>query len=745
MMIHHVRILTFLLALFATSPAGAVPVKFFGQDPVPNPSNTVPAGGGSASARASFLSNLATVSNESFEGLASQSSPPAPNAPSQNYNLSFTGSLAAINAVATAAAGAIMNTNVSGVFATQGSRYLLARGSVSFNFGSTPVSAFGFYINDIETVSTVVLTLIPAGGGTPLNVPYGGVVNSGANSVPGNGQLNFIGFIDTEVAYERVTVSFPGTTTEGFGFDELVVGDVAQVTTTQETVTQAQIADEPGWRLLSAPVQGVTVNLLALQNLVQGIPAGNGVAQAQYPSAQSNFYTSYNGGDRFDYVSLASTGVQLTPGRGFWWYWYDLAIDPDNASFGGGTSESVALDNFALTALGTALTASVTESFADNTNGASGSGPNGNPTGPNGELLPADDDFYMVGNPFKDPFSVSSISVTGGTLQDAFFAWNAGNPNGTPPVDPSTVLNGPGSYEVLFATPTPGQQNYAAVWQGLMAEVTSPSAATIDFTFDIAGIDVNQTPPFHGKTASESYLSLYLDGTTESGAQVRDAAAWIRFRADAGTGWDRFDASKPMPPSAPFALIAPVGVRDGAAYQQAVRSLPMEAADVSVPVSFVSTEGGSFTLSWRGVDTFDGTRDLSLIDHLTRTAVDLASSASYAFTADASDWADRFEIRIGSAAVGTETGPAAAFVGRPWPNPAVGAAAMNIRLAESGQVYVSVFDAIGRLISRSDRGVLEAGVVHQIEIKTDALKSGVYVVRIDGGAEQTGRRLTVVR
>jgi hypothetical protein len=734
--------------LFAGSlPAGAVPVKFFGQDPQPVPAATVPVGGGSETARSAFLSNLAALSAEGFEALGSQSVLPAAGAPTQSYGLSFAGSAGTIAATAQAVTGAIVNTDINGNFATGGSNYLFARGTVSFDFGATPVSAFGFYINDVETIGAVTVTLTPAGGGTPVVLTYGGIVNSGTTStVPGDGQLAFIGFIDTETAYENVVVSFPGqSANEGFGFDDLVVGDLNQVTATQRTVTQTQIVDEPGWRLLSAPVQGVTVDALAQLNLVQGVPAGDGVAQGQYPAASSNFYTAYNGGDRYDYVPAASTGTTLVPGRGFWWYWYDLDIDPDNASFGGGTSQSVTLDGFALTALGTPLEANVTESFDDNVNTATGQGGNPNPTGPGGELLPADDDFYMIGNPFPEPFSVGAISATGGTLQDAFFAWNPGNQNGTPPNDPNPILNGPGSYEVLFGTPINGGPNYAAVWQGLMAEVTSPAGPTIDFTFDIAGVDENQAPPFYGRRAAEAFVSLHLEGSTTAGARVRDAAAWLRLRDDAGLGWDRFDASKLTPPSAPYALIAPVGERDGAPYRQAVRSLPSASVDVSVPLSFAATHGGAFRLTWTGMDSFTDGRTVELTDAVTGAVVDLATATEYAFAATATDWTDRFALRIMSGPLAGEAAPDGVFVGQPAPNPAAGAATLALRLAESADVTVAVYDALGRRVARVQTGVLAAGAVHQIGLPTAGLQPGVYVVRVEGEQLRTSRRLTVLR
>ena len=349
-------------------------------------------------------------------------------------------------------------------FPTSGDQFLKGNGELSLDFGGEPVSAWGVYITDTETTDTIVLTVRPDGQGADdsrdVRLEFRGVVNTGNTSeTPGDGAVVFVGFIDKDTQYERVALSFEGAQTEGFGFDDFTVGAVAQVTSEQVTVTSAEVFNGPGWRLLSAPVgptaddqgalvggTGVTPNGLALINLVQGVTAGDGVSQQQYPDTSPNLLTTYNGGGRFDYEledeagAAVATGTALEPGRGFWWYWYDLDINPPDGTSGGGTSESVELTGFYLSAIGDEVTQTVTRAFENNSNSASNSGlPDANPAGPGGAVLPADDDFYMVGNPFADPLDVSSISVTGGTLQQCFFAWDPGTAGTQAPDAPNST------------------------------------------------------------------------------------------------------------------------------------------------------------------------------------------------------------------------------------------------------------------------------------------------------------------
>ena len=722
--------------------ASAVPVKFFGQDPTPpdvnNPALTP--GGGAVTARADFEANYQTLSVESFEAAADGAT---------SVNLSFAGSTGAITGTITGGE-VISGTEANGRFPTAGNKFYKSPGGIDVAFNS-PISSFGFYVTDVETVSAVTLTLTPngstPGGPNDVVVRYGGVINQGtAGQSPGEQNVLFIGFADTEALYTNINIDFPGQGTDVFGFDELAVGDVDQLLAakSQVTVGTAQVSADPGWRLLSAPVEGVTPGALALQNLVQGVPAGNGNAQQQYPQATSNFYTSYEGGGRFDYTSASATGTEIEAGRGFWWYWYDVDIDPSNTEEGGGTSESVVLDNFALSVIGTEITTDVVRSFTDNTNNATGSPTNPNPSGPSGETLPADDDFYMIGNPFPDPFSVASISVTGGTLQDCFFAWNPSNAAGQAPTNPDSGFDGPGSYEILFASPASGGPDFAAPWQGLLAEVAETTeGGTVEFTMAVAGTDDTQTPPFYGRQSPETFVHLRLEGTSDSGARVRDEAAYVRLRGDATDTWDRYDGSKPLPPTASYAVIAPMGVRDGEAQPQAVLSLPNEAAVVSV--AFLANEAGSHTISWGDLAGVPDGWTATLHDTETGARMTLAPGGSYAFDSPATGWWERFELAFSQAAVAGETAPTDAVVGLVSPNPTAGRAHVTIRLAEAGEVAVALYDALGRQVADARSAALTAGADHAVALPTAGLAPGVYVVRVEGPGLTTSRRLTVLR
>ena len=467
--------------------------------------------------------------------------------------------------------------------------------------------------------------------------------------------------------------------------------------------------DGKGFRLLGAPIGGVTVTDLAGLNLVQGVPAGTDPAAfpAQYSNATPNLLITYDGDTTF--TSPDADDV-LAPGRGFFWYLFDRDISSASvpASFGTGTSTSSELTGFALSATGTPLAADVEVAFADNTD-------------------PGDDDFHMLANPFARPLAVSGISASGGTIQggDVFYAF-----------DPS----GGGSYVTL----TTGDR--LSVWQGAFAElVPSASGGAVTVTYAYASTDTGAPPPFYGRgaeTAAAPSVRFALAGALASGTPVTDRAAVVRFLDGAVAGFDAFDASKLTPPISDLALLAPTVLRDGQPQRLAVDSRsPLEAA--SVPLALRTTDAGVFALSWTA-DLPDGWT-ATLADARTGRTVDLTSATDLAFTTDAAqDWAERFTLTVTPGNLVATDGAAAAAVAlsAPRPNPATRSAALTLTLDAPQHVRASVLDALGREV----QVVLDAeasGSV-RLDVDTSALAPGVYVVRVTGASFAETRRLTVV-
>lgn len=111
--------------------------------------------------------------------------------------------------------------------------------------------------------------------------------------------------------------------------------------------------------------------------------------------------------------------------------------------------------------------------------------------------------------------------------------------------------------------------------------------------------------------------------------------------------------------------------------------------------------------------------------------------------------------RMGAWPVGCFTGGAAAWPTAPRsgirvvPNPSPGACRIFYTIGKPGAPEVSVFDAAGRMVDRTDRGWSAPGEYSFFWNGRDEsgqeLHSGVYLVRMTGGGETITGRLILLR
>jgi PEP-CTERM motif len=204
-------------ALLTSTAAMAVPTTFFGEDikSTTGPHAVRPV---STGAEASFLSVLSGVSTEDFQS-ASGAAPIA---------LTFTGSSGALGATVTS--GGEINTSTSnGRWSiNNGTNYLEADSSSFVLTFASQIAAFGFYGTDIGDFGGA-LSIELFSGATSLGLfQVGNTLGSGGST---NGSVLFFGLIDTVNTFDRIV--FRNTdTTDIFGFDNMTIGDVRQVTGT---------------------------------------------------------------------------------------------------------------------------------------------------------------------------------------------------------------------------------------------------------------------------------------------------------------------------------------------------------------------------------------------------------------------------------------------------------------------------------------------------------------------------------
>lgn len=476
-----------------------------------------------------------------------------------------------------------------------------------------------------------------------------------------------------------------------------------------DTVTQPLVFTTPGdpnsaagWRHLSPPVEGFDIDDLAALNLVQGVPAGATNPQ-QYPSFGDIVFPSV---DASGFVPPVDTDEVIASGQGFFWYLYDRTFTP-NPLPGNGTSTSLELTGFELTATGTVPSSDVMFSP-----------PNYSAAPTKGIIA---NRSFLIGNPFGQDLNVGGITANV-PLQTTFQTWNPGS----------------GSY-VAFEAGT-GTENLA-VWQGTFAETSDLDTAPT-FTYAAASRTGSATAPFYGRPAARpDAISLRLSGRGDNGASITDELAVIRFSDAASTGWDLLDASKLTPPTVAYGLLAPVMDRDGSPWRTAINTLPTES--VTVPVDFIATEAGTFFV---GADvTIFGGATVRLRDLVTGAEHDFASG-DYTFESDATDWTSRFEVVVSFASTAGEPGAETAFrLTAPAPNPARAETRMTLMTSTAQTVRAAIYDALGREVSVLHDGPLAAGASTTLTVDTASLAPGVYVVRAQGETMAQTQRLTVTR
>lgn len=492
-------------------------------------------------------------------------------------------------------------------------------------------------------------------------------------------------------------------------FDETLGALAFEITPRTETVVGAPAGPfRAGYRLLSVPAAGMTVAMLAEQNLVQGLPDSYPTTGGGSP-AVPNLLTSYDG--VAGYRAPAGLATPLVPGEGLFWQFYNLDILP---TLDPGDSQSYALPA-PLVAGGTLQTATAIVSLT----AASDGGPTR---------------WEMVGNPFEQTLGLTAIGTwdTGGSL-DSFVGqvWDPAN---------RTYI------------PTTARGDQLGPWEGMFIEGGTATGLAIPF------------PGVAQERSAQTVVAFSLTGeATADATPTLDRAAVLVVAADAAAGWDVLDASK-LAVGPPFAALAFVGDRAGTPALKAQESRPAGAA-FTVPLA-VDAAGvtGALVLRWDGLAALPTDWQFRLADTETGAVVNLRMADRYAFTVASvrdlaraagppvpatarPDGAARFLLHVApGAVVATEEDalPAAVALGLAGPNPVASRTRLRISLPEASAVTVTVVDVVGREVARVVDRSMAAGE-HVVSWDAAGLAAGAYVVRLRVGGESRSLRVLVAR
>ena len=470
-----------------------------------------------------------------------------------------------------------------------------------------------------------------------------------------------------------------------------------------QTPRDIEVTGNEGWRMLAAPDQDTDVDELL------GFTHTQGFAGADVAGGAPNVYfydESLPGSDAFGYRTPTSQSEALPLGRGLLAYLY-ADDDASTPVEDGGFPKTVA-------ATGTPATTDFTWPTALLTYTPSGA--------------PGDDGWNLLGNPFASAFDWDDAVRSG--VDGAVYVYD----------DATSAYR---SYSAGAGTLTDG---IVSPFQAFWVQATAAAPALTLPPADGAGTF------YRGE--DRLTVALRLAAADGSPLGAAESAAFVVFGTDgAEAGIDGLDARALASLSPTSVSLATLVGEQPLAIDHRPDADGVETVALGVGVTGASS--ADLVLRWDAVEAAPGTR-VTLTDRETGTELDLAAAGSYAFTtagtATRTDGPalrqaaapERFRLVVdASSVVSGESGPTAAALTAPAPNPVRRAASMRLTVPAPEYVRAAVYDALGREVAVLWDG--DASGTAELRLDASALSAGVYVVRVAGESFAETQTLTVVR
>ncbi len=246
----------------------------------------------------------------------------------------------------------------------------------------------------------------------------------------------------------------------------------------------------------------------------------------------------------------------------------------------------------------------------------------------------------------------------------------------------------------------------------------------------------------------------------------------ILLKEDASSGLDLIDAPKLSSTGLAKRYLSFYSLDDDN-NSYSLQSLPDQVDEkLRIPLDITTTESGQFTLDWSlpAINIFDG--NYFLRDNATGDVIELKEGGNYRFEIDPrqsmkvssdkrsakslGDFADlrsdgkmpRFELLVTPAGVDgmTELGatPEQFILAQNYPNPFNPTTVISYQLPVSSEVRLEVYDMLGRQVATLVNGQVAAGR-HNVNFDASNLSSGVYLYRLQAGAQIITRKLTILK
>ena len=507
-------------------------------------------------------------------------------------------------------------------------------------------------------------------------------------------------------------LSGSGSIYSDFSWQEAGANTAGSINTSQ-TILAVTITGDDGWRMLSLPKAGGTVQDISDDTPVQGITGGDDASE------DANFY--YNDGsdesgtsDGWDKPTNVSTA--WGDGLGFILYFFDNTNN--------GSSElPVTLD-------------------------VSGSEPGSDVT------VDLTNTYTLVGNPFASNINLDDIS---GNDNDA------GVQDGlTSPI--SVWSDADGSY----TTYNYGESKIVSAWQGFFLERNSSSTSELTIPTS-AKTSSAATISIFSKMMMTNRRTIELRLDAPNGNV--DIANKFYFTEVSHGGKDAFDGGKllPLDGSPSLAFIQEFDGEERLLVQDARAYQPEEDQTCELAILDAGVSG-TYQISWPVMDNIPSDWEITLTDLETGAVVNMQEEEFYTFdiqnpigqlntnplqpvTVDANavyrnTVPARFSVTISGFALGSENGslPVEFALHPAYPNPFNPTTTITIDVPVDARhvSQLQIYNITGQLIETLINGKLESG---EYDVVWDAgnLPSGIYFVQLKSGDKTITQKLTLLK
>lgn len=448
---------------------------------------------------------------------------------------------------------------------------------------------------------------------------------------------------------------------------------------------ELDVVYERGWQLLSVPVNGLSLQRLAFENLVQGIPGVNAIyddGEEYETGVASNMYL-FDAATQ-EYVTPADMDHDFESGSGFIWFMYDNDIGPSkNLPFEIWLPDTA--DEDAQT------------------------------------VVELESGWNMIGNPYLSRIDLQTGfvgRVSGGNLaSNMSMAWDA---------ESSTW------YQATSVEPL----------QGFFVDNLDAD----DFTFDadmkispiLADEGQEETAEFKtlafelrsGNLLDRSASVIFHEEATESW-DIWDARklnplsnSWVTLSFE---GERNGELVRKTRNSLPLHLAGEVRI-----------PLFVEAQNAEEVLS----------LSWSDLDSYPESWQFTMVNLENGETVDLRETKNITFENLTDVNQPQFELVVTNGettSAGFENDlPTVFALNQNYPNPFNPTTVLSFDLPESGLISLRIYDTLGRQVATLLHGEMAAGR-HSVNFDASHLASGMYIYRLQTGTKILTRSMTLIK